>query len=148
MNSQLQHKKFAIPSRILSHLNDTLKRMNHVKGVGMKRLRRLVEEKNMTYQQLKRLVFDFKQLDPKVDVDSYSLNGGDVMSKWVTETLNQARKEIEQQKKSARRAADLTPGKKNAYRKSHTKDGIAGEIDMSRLSEEIKRSLKIMNRYL
>lgn len=146
MNSQLKDKKFNIPTKILDHLNQTLKTMSHISGVGMKRLRRLVDEKVMTYQQLKRLLYDFKTIDS--ETDSYKLNGGDVMFKWVQETLTQARKEIEQQKKSAQRATELTPGKKNPYRKSHEKNGEAGSVDMSRLSEEIKRSLKMMNRYL
>ena len=56
MNSQLHNKKFPIPGKILTHLNQTLKKMSHVEGQGMKRLRRLVSEKVMTYQQLKRLI--------------------------------------------------------------------------------------------
>lgn len=144
MNSQLQHKKFNIPTKILDHLNVTLKKLGHVKGSGMKRIRRLIDEKVMTYQQLKRLIYDFKNTDPETDKESYELNGGEVMFNWANETLNNARKEIEQQKKSSQRAADLTPGKKNAYRKSHEKNGDGTSVDVSRLSEEIKRFDKLI----
>lgn len=146
MNSQLQNKKFQIPGKILSHLNSTLKKMGHVEGQGMKRLRRLLDEKVMTYQQLKRLIYDFKQINPEENPDAYNLNGGQVMNDWANETLSKARKEIEQQKKSSQRAADLTPGKKNAYRQSHEKNGNVPSVDVSRLSEEIKRFGRLINR--
>jgi hypothetical protein len=118
--------------------------MSHVKGEGMKRLRRLVEERVMTYQQLKRLKYDFKNINQEENSDSFNLNGGEVMYKWVNNTLDNARKEIEQQKKSAQRAADLTPGKSNAYRKSHEKNGQVPSVDVSRLSESIKRYHKLI----
>lgn len=146
MNSQLQNKVFRIPTKILSHLNNTLKKMNSVEGQGMKRLRRLINEKEMTYQQLKRLIYDFKKLDPEKDSDAFQLNGGQIMFDWVNNTLNNARKEVEQQKKSAQRAADLTPGKKNAYRKSHEKNGETPSVDISRLSESVTRINKLIRR--
>lgn len=147
MNSQLHNKKFPIPGKILTHLNQTLKKMSHVEGQGMKRLRRLVSEKVMTYQQLKRLIYDFKNIDPKTNPEAFELNGGQVMLDWSNTTLNNARKEVEQHKKSAQRAADLTPGKKNAYRQSHDKNGDT-HIDVSRLSEEIKLVNKLIRKYL
>mgnify|MGYP000459589865 CR=1 FL=1 len=52
--------------------------------------------------------------------------------------------QIEQQKKSAQRAADLTPGKSNAYRKSHEKNGQVPSVDVSRLSESIKKYHKLI----
>lgn len=144
MNKELQNKKFRIPSEVLKHLNETLKKMSHVEGMGMKRLRRLVSEKMMTYQQLKRLLYDFKQINREDNPDSYELNGGDTMFKWANETLSNARKEVEQRKKSSQRAADLTPGKKNAYRKTHEKNGDTPSVDVSRLSEEIKKFSKLI----
>lgn len=144
MNRKLHNKEFQIPNNIVKHLNETLKKMSHVKGEGMKRLRRLVEERVMTYQQLKRLKYDFKNINQEENSDSFNLNGGEVMYKWVNTTLDNARKEIEQQKKSAQRAADLTPGKSNAYRKSHEKNGQVPSVDVSRLSESIKRYHKLI----
>jgi hypothetical protein len=144
MNSQLHNKKFKIPKKILIHLSSTLKKLSHVQGPGMKRIRRLIDERVMTYQQLKRLLYDFKSLSPENDAEAYELNGGEVMYNWANETLNNARKEIEQQKKSAQRAADLTPGMKNAYRKSHEKSGDSPSVDISRLSEEIKKFGKLI----
>lgn len=146
MNSQLQDQQFRLPRKIVIHLNTTLKNMSDVQGEGMKRLRRLVDEKVMTYQQLKRLIYDFKRLDPVEDEQSFNLNGGQVMFDWANETLNKARKEVEQQKKSKQRASDLTPGMGNAYRKTHEKDGTGGSVDISRLSESIKRIDKLIRR--
>tara|TARA_R110000803_G_scaffold48837_3_gene101490 strand:- start:2933 stop:3370 length:438 start_codon:yes stop_codon:yes gene_type:complete len=144
MNSQLHDNQYKIPVDILKHLNETLKTMSNVKGEGMKRLRRLVTDRVMTYQQLKRLIYDFKNINKEENPDSFNLNGGQKMYEWANSTLNNARKEIEQQKKSARRAADLTPGKKNAYRKSHEKNGVVPSVDVSRLSENIKRYHKLI----
>jgi len=147
MNRDLKDKSFFIPEKILSHLNETLKKMSHVNGEGMKRLRRLVSEKEMTYQQLKRLLYDFK--NSEVDSDKYNLNGGKIMFNWVNDTLDRARKEVKDRKKSKQNASELTPGLGNAFRKGHEKnsDGITN-ADVSRLSEEINKTLKIMKRYL
>lgn len=136
MNSALKDKVFEIPEKVLLHLNKTLKKMSHIDDKGAKRIRTLINDKSVTYQQIKRIIHDFKNMDK--DSDAYQLNGGDVFNNWANKTLDDARNEIKGQKKSKKRATELTPGMKNAYLKTHEKD-----TGVVKLNEQIKRIKKL-----
>jgi len=136
MNSDLKDKVFDIPEKVLLHLNKTLKKMSHVDDKGAKRIRTLIKDKSVTYQQIKRIIHDFKNMDK--NSDAYQLNGGDTFNNWANKTLEDARNEIKGQKKSKKRAAELTPGMKNAHLKTHEKDN-----GVVKLNEQIKRIKKL-----
>lgn len=144
MNSELKDKVFEVPSEILKHLFGIHKNTSDKSLRGYMRVKNILKEKTITYHQLKRMIHDMKSYDN--DSVEYSVNGGEKMFKWATGVLEQAREEIKSRKKSRQNAADLTPGLKNAYRKTHEKDGDVVTIDVSRLSEDVKAMIRLINR--
>lgn len=131
MNKDLKDKVFDLPDKILKHLDKVLKKMSHVNDKGSKRIRTLLQDKSVTYHQIKRIVHDFKKLEK--GTDAYELNGGDIFKEWVIKTLDDARKDIRSHKNSKQRAAEITPGLKNAHIKTHEKEPTV------KLNENINR---------
>ena len=144
MNSDLKDKVFEVPNEILSHLYKTHKGTADTSLRGYNRVKNILKKKTITYHQIKRLIHDMKGYDN--DSVEFIANGGQKMFKWANTSLEQAREEIKSRKKSRQNAADFTPGLRNAYRKSHEKDGDTITIDVSRLSENIKTMRRLINR--
>lgn len=92
-NSQLQHKSFPVPDEVLLGLSANLKKFaDKRESKGFNRALFILQRRECTYEQLKRIKNYFDTLDPKnIDVVEYSLNGGELMQKWVNFILNQAR---------------------------------------------------------
>lgn len=162
MNKALVSKKFGIPKEIINQLHGALNKHPHHQGDGLKRCKRLINDRELTYQQIKRLIHDLKYMDKEKNKESYELNGGQAMETWANKALGDARKQIDGQKNSKKRAdsiAGLTGIRKNAYLSKHKKDGAAGMIKnimtgnkelagglTPTISEEIKRISEIINK--
>lgn len=121
MNSQLNGKLYNIPQYVLDFiLNEIEKQNKHVDGID--RARRLLKDKHVNYNQLKRILHDMKYCDKEKDIEKYNLWGGEVFENWGKTILNNDREFIKD-KKSARQTADniTTIKRKNSFLKTHTK---------------------------
>lgn len=125
-NQALKNNSYPIPNNLLKHLKNTLVKLGKYKETpGYKRLNTLVspnynnktgkEKKGTNYTvsfgDMKRILHDFKNIDPKYNKISYDLNGGDQMRQWVSDTLNRERTKVEpvlKQKKIETRNANAT----------------------------------------
>lgn len=125
-NSQLQGRYWDIPEELQNHLKRTMRAYNGKENVeGYQRLRNLISEPKVSYEELKRIknFFDTQSsdtdyMDDKKQTTPFILNGGRKMKSWVEETLGTARANIEGGKKIK---TDTAMG--NYYRKdSMSKD--------------------------
>jgi 8-oxo-dGTP diphosphatase len=93
-NSELYDKTYRIPDEIINKINSALVLYPNVEGI--KRAKNLVNNKQITYQSLKRLknFFDYfnKETDSK---EQYILCGGDLMRSFIESTLNSDRSAVE-----------------------------------------------------
>jgi hypothetical protein len=120
---------------------------------GKKRCENLLRSKQLNYYQIKRMIHDMEQINKYKDPVGYALNGGDDMYKWAVRVLDAARREVDGQKNSRKRANDiagLEGLRKNAYLSKHEKpgeplDGIMFNTDNDRgqmtpmISEEVDK---------
>lgn len=117
-NSQLKGEKFFLPDGIRRHLEDTLgmRRWNK-KSQGYRRINTILQNGNITYEDLKRIknFFDTYAGTPKSD--EYLLNGGEAMRTWVDNTLASATKSIKDFKTAKKKA-----GISNSFKRPHEKD--------------------------
>lgn len=128
-NSKLYGKIYNVPKEIISTIKMELMKSPH--GDGVKRAKFLVNNGTCTYQQLKRLKNYFDN-NPDVNSQEYGLVGGDKMYRFVNQTLDSERKNVEVSKDiTSSMHNDLTHNRISRIRK----DGI-------RENEEVK-TLKI-----
>lgn len=97
MNSELYNKKYKIPEKILNHIKKVL--ILNPNGIGIKRAKFLLNNKEITYQTLKRLknFFDYFVSNGKNDIQ-YELAGGVLMKNFVESTLNSDRNAVKMSK--------------------------------------------------
>jgi len=129
-NSALQGYTWKIPKELHNHLQKTMNAYKGDKNVeGYKRLETLLNEPNVSYEQLKRIknFFDthttagVKSVNHRKQDTQFILNGGLMMRDWVNKTLSIARDNvgnIKDIKKNSGTAID------NTHIKTHDKDGI------------------------
>lgn len=113
-NSKLTGKLFQIPEKILKSISIALKKFSDkTKNAGYSRAISLLQNKQCTYEQLKRIknYFDYVDFD-NYDEIQYLLNGGELMQKWVDFTLEQARSGVKGTKYARRNS-----GMDNQFRK-------------------------------
>lgn len=113
-NSSLRHKTFRVPDKVLKSLFINLKKFSDKRGTkGFNRAINILDKRFCTYEQLKRIKNYFDYVDPEnIDEVEYLLNGGDIMKKWVNDTLQKARDSV----KGGKRAKSIS-GMSNQYRK-------------------------------
>jgi len=118
MNNELKDRVYNIPETILTFLSQQ-------KDVeGLTRNQHLLNDKQVTYGQLKRILHDIKNIDKNADLVKYNLYGGDLMWNWGMETLTNERnlvKNIKQSKKIADDISGMTGERKNSTNKTHRK---------------------------
>lgn len=142
-NSALQGKSWDIPEELYTHLRRT---MNAYKGdenvEGYQRLKGLIDNKKISYEQLKRVKNFF---DSENDVDymmdkkastPFILNGGNKMKTWVNNILDTARGNI-QSKKDVQKNAGTSV--QNTHIKNHTKDGITTNSVKPHSTSDLKK---------
>lgn len=119
-NSQLVGKTFLIPNGVKKHLLSTFKSYDGDKTIdGYKRLKNLIQLDRISYNELRRIKNFFDNYVATTQSSEYILNGGDTMKYWVNTTLDKATKSIRDFKYAKKNA-----GFKNAFIKSHTKNGL------------------------
>lgn len=99
-NSELYNKTFQIPNNVLNGIQAALVR--YPDGDGIKRAKTLLNNKVITYQNLKRLKNFFDYANPNENIQQYQLAGGDLMKSFVDSTLQNNRDAVERGKRITR----------------------------------------------
>lgn len=125
MNKELKHRIFNIPQNILDMINHTVVTLegNHTDGV--KRAKKLLQDKKVKYGQLKRIIHDLQNTDKIKDRLKYNLYGGDNMLNWGKQFLKGERDFIKNKKDSSKKSNEiggLDGQRKNPYLKKHKKN--------------------------
>jgi hypothetical protein len=129
-NSSLEDKYWELSSELTNHLTKIFNAYNGDENVtGYKRLSDLIDCRECSYQQMKRIKNFFDTYQGTVKETPYLLNGGTKMKQWVDECLSNARDDIKGKKKSM-----MDIGMYNQYQK----DG--GTKDQDSSGERIKKS--------
>ena len=121
-NKDLQDQYFNCSDEVIHKLNNALVKYEHGGDTsGYKRAKGIVEDKRISYQQMKRIKnyfdnYDYQNNNKDTDPE-YILNGGDVMKIWVDKTLGNSRDNIHDYKKTR-----MNAGAENMFKKTHTKD--------------------------
>lgn len=131
-NSSLQGYTWDVPEELHGHLKRI---MNAYKGdknaEGYPRLKSLIENPKISYEQLKRIknFFDSHSTtdymngkDDRKQDTQFILNGGTKMRYWVNDTLTKARDNIKKPKEVKKNTGMANQFQKDDIR--HTKDGI------------------------
>ena len=118
MNSDLKNKNFSVPNEVISKLSSALtsyKEGGNTKGY--KRAKGIVNSKEISYSQIKRIKNYFDKYEGEGSDPEYNLNGGDDMKQWVNTTLKNNRDSIH----NVKRAKEMG-GLENSFRKTHEKN--------------------------
>jgi type III secretory pathway component EscV len=124
MNKDLKNRVFKIPQDILIKINQTINGLNGQNIKGIQRSKKLLEDKTVKYNQLKKIIYDIRNMDKIKDKLRFNLCGGELMEKWALTFLNNERDLIKSNKKSKKESDEtsgLTGQRKNSYLSSHTK---------------------------
>lgn len=118
-NSDLQGKKYNVPESVVAKISAALsKYVNGGDTKGYKKAKRIVNTKEMSYEQMKMMLTFFNGYgNDKEPDDEYYLNGGEAMKDWVSKTLKDSRDSIHQAKK-----VQMDTGRENVFKKTHEKD--------------------------
>ena len=117
-NSELRHRKFALPDGIRKHLQNVLNSYNGDKTAnGYQRLTNILKMDGIMYNEMKRIKNFFDNYKGSDKSSEYVLNGGEPMKLWVDNTLYTATKAIRDYKQAKKDAGD-----KNAFIRHHEKD--------------------------
>jgi hypothetical protein len=129
-NSSLQGYSWPIPESVHNHLSRTMSSYKGNQNVeGYQRLKKLLDDPNVSYEQLKRIknFFDTHTTgtdymdgkgDRKQDTE-FILNGGSKMRWWVSDTLNKARAGVKIPKDAKKDFFD------NQFKKTHDKNTVS-----------------------
>ena len=120
MNKDLYGNTIPLPEQLCEYLEQCF---NSVEGAsesteGYKRNKDLRDNREITYQQLKRVKNWFDDFGGQPNDPPFILNGGDYMKNWVNETLRFMRDDVYTTKKNK---SEVLP---NQFIKTHSKDGI------------------------
>lgn len=163
MNKDLKHRVFDLPQNVLDKINHTINGLNGKHFHGVNRAQKLLNDKQVKYGQLKRIIHDFQNVDKVNDRIRYDLYGGELMERWAKQFLQGERDLISNKKDSRKRADDIgaiTGERKNSHLKSHSKkpDWLpptnlvksnshktsVSSLKMGKLFEEVERIKKLM----
>lgn len=118
-NSDLKDKFYKIPDKVISRISQMLSRLkiNDEHAKGLKRAKDMVDNKKISYSQMKRIKNYFDTYEGDGNDDEYRLIGGLVTKEWINNALGQDRESIKTQKK-----AKMDGGLENQFLKTHEKD--------------------------
>lgn len=98
-NKELYGRLFPIPEKIIKQIKSAMVKYPNTEGI--KRAKFIVNNKQLTYQALKRIKNFFDNFDINKDSKKkYELAGGDLMKNYIEKTLGSSRKEIELSRKN------------------------------------------------
>lgn len=124
MNKELKDRVFDIPQDILNKINHTVVGLNGSNVHGVMRAKKLLNDKKVTYGQLKRIIHDIQGMDKVNEKLRYDLAGGELMDRWSKQYLQGERDMISNRKDGRKQADDIssmTGERKNSHLKTHTK---------------------------
>jgi len=93
-NQELYDKQYQLTPEVLQAVQTAL--VSNPTGNGVKRAKRLLRNKIVTYQAMKKMLHDFTTMNPA----EYSLAGGDDMKAFIETHLNQDRAGVQRSKKA------------------------------------------------
>ena len=163
MNSQLKNNVYDVPEEVLNKINSTLSTIQDPNVIGIDRAKKLINDKKVTYGQLKRIIHDIKNLDKNTEQIRYNLYGGEVMEKW-SNTFLDGERQLVRSKKLASHNINNNTGmnglRKNPFRKegerkhsnkmsvdllkSNSEENSVSSLKQNGLFEQIKRIKKLM----
>ena len=123
MNKDLLGRTYKLPEDIISHLKFQVANKN-INSDGIKRATTLINDGQVNYNQLKRILYDLKNIDKNQNIDKYNLYGGELMDRWGNMTINNDQDLIKSQKQSRKQSDSIgaiTGERTNAFLKTHTK---------------------------
>jgi len=163
VNSQLKNNVYDVPEEVLNKINSTLSTIQDPNVIGIDRAKKLINDKKVTYGQLKRIIHDIKNLDKNTEQTRYNLYGGEVMEKW-SNTFLDGERQLVRSKKLASHNINNNTGmnglRKNPFRKegerkhsnkmsvdllkSNSEENSVSSLKQNGLFEQIKRIKKLM----
>jgi hypothetical protein len=124
MNKELSNKIFKIPKHVLDKISDEMTKLKGEDVPGIERATNLLNDKTVTYGQLKRIIHDLNTMDKLKYKQKYELAGGDLMMNWSNNFLKGER-DLVKSRKDSRRKADsmsaMTGERKNSHLGTHKK---------------------------
>jgi hypothetical protein len=124
MNKELKDRVFKLPQDILNQINHTVGGLNGKHVSGLNRAQKLLNDKSVTYGQLKRIIHDLQSIDKVKDRVKYNLAGGDLMDRWSKQYLQGERNSVSNAKDSRKRADEIgsiTGERRNSHLATHKK---------------------------
>lgn len=98
-NKELYGRSFPIPEKIINQIKSSI--VKYPNGDGVKRAKFITNNKQLTYQALKRIKNFFDNYNPETDGrEKYELAGGNLMKDFIERTLGSNRKASELSKKT------------------------------------------------
>jgi len=151
MNKQLYNNIAILPKSLIDHLNDCFNSVGgDVNTEGWKRNQELRQNKQITYQQIKRVKNWFDSYNGNKEDAPFILNGGDRMKNWCDEVLRVWRDTTNSSKKHKSDA-----GMQNQYIDNHYKLGIgtennttADKLKVEGLNEELLKINKLIKKII
>ena len=125
MNRELKDRIFKIPKNVLDKISDEMTKLNGEDVVGIERATNLLNDRTVTYPQLKRIIHDLNTMDKLKNKQQYELAGGDLMMIWSNNFLKGERDLIKSRKDSKKNAdtmSGLTGERGNTHLKKHKKN--------------------------
>ena len=87
MNKELKNRVFDVPQDILNLINHTITGLQGQNVHGIQRAKTILNDKKVTYGQLKRIIHDLQGIDKVKDRLRYDLYGGQLMDNWSKQYL-------------------------------------------------------------
>jgi hypothetical protein len=149
MNSHLVNNVYDIPKEILEYISTAFTNLNGNYVDGCVRAETLLNDKKVTYGQLKKIIHEMKH-QIKYDSTQYHLCGGDLMMEWSTNFLNGERNLVKNKKDSKVRADQIGSNIRNVKdlnvdtKKNTYVSPILIKSDSLSLSEQINKIKKII----
>ena len=81
MNNDLKDRVYDVPQDVLAKISATVASLQNSNIPGIQRAKTLMNEKKVTYGQLKRIIHDMKTIDKVKNKITYDLYGGEVMER-------------------------------------------------------------------
>lgn len=120
MNSDLKDRVFNVPQNILDSINKAISSLNGEYVHGIDRAKKILNDKTVTYGQLKRIIHDINGMD-KESV-KYHLCGGDLMERWSNQHLTGERTQVKNNKRMTKISTEIGGiDRKNPYLDKHQK---------------------------
>lgn len=152
MNSKLYNKFYKVPDNILEYISSRLNEYSDIECKGKKKANFLLKEKKLTYQNLKKYknFFDYQtRKDYNLTTDDtsindvsekyeYELSGGDLMRKFVEQTLEDERKRL----KNKKYISTELGGMYNQFNKETPHDNLKINTDSNFITESSKKDDK------